>query len=117
MPENTILKIISQSVQNGTCFISLFLVCHVLCSLERPFFFALSHLQPIVRQNSPGQRKDGKVGPSLRVMEHAQLGKVSCAAEERHSAESDCDGHGKEPTARGQGRKATPLRMLNSLGV
>ena len=37
-------------------------------------------------------------------------------AEERCSAASDCDGHGKDPTARGEGRKATHLRMLNSLG-
>lgn len=38
-------------------------------------------------------------------------------AEERCSAGSDCDGHGKDPAARCEGRKDTPLRMLNSLGI
>lgn len=42
--------------------------------------------------------------------------KKEACAEERYSAGSDCDRHGKDPTARGEGKKATPLRMLNSLG-
>lgn len=36
--------------------------------------------------------------------------------EGRCRARSDCDRHGKDPTARGEGRKAASLRMWNSLG-
>lgn len=82
MPKNTILEIISQSVQDGTCFISLFVVYHVLCSLERLALCLVSSAAHCPTK-PPGQREDGKVGPSLQVMEHGQLGEVSGMEEER----------------------------------
>lgn len=77
-----ILEIMSQSVQDGICFISLFVVYHVLCSLER---LALCLVSSAAHRPTkpPGQREGGKVGPSLQVMEHVQLGEVSGMEEER----------------------------------
>lgn len=59
MPKNIILEIISRSVQDDTCFISLFVVRHVLGCLER-LALTLSHLQPFVRQNPQDGGKMGR---------------------------------------------------------
>lgn len=82
MPKNTILEIISHSVQDGTCFISFFVVYHELCSLERLALCLVSSAAHCLTK-PPGQRENGKVGPFLRVTEHAQLGEVSEMGVER----------------------------------
>lgn len=78
MPKDTILEILFQCVQDGTCFISLLVVSYLLCSLCHVSSAARCATKP------SGQREDGKVVPSLRVREHAELREV-CETEAERS--------------------------------
>lgn len=110
MPKNTILEIISRSVQDDTYFISLFVVCHVLGCLER-LALTLSHLQPFVRPNPQDRGRMGRQVLPCKCWSTHGWQKIlkrrwrKVPAEGWCGAGSDCDGHGKDPAARGDGGK------------
>lgn len=119
MPKNTKWVIISQSLQDGACFVSFFVVHHALWSLGR---LTLHLVLSAAHWQKPSGEREEKTGPSLWVTEHTQLGDASKTGGEKlllkkgASAGSGCDRYKKDPTARGEGMKATPLRTLKQPG-